>query len=334
MRSLYLAFFLFLSFFQVLAQQKALRCGTSDDAIPQDVLRRMAELPAIIRQQKARLGAGEMNICRVHVEVDYKTFVKFEKDTNAIFRQVLEDIEKVSEVYEKEINTRMVVTNIRIFKNPDTDPFAASDNIFSLLDIVNNIAPAAQNFDKRAYFYTKPVTGNASGVAYIGGVASVSMLGNPQLMMHEFGHNFASPHTHSCFWPGGPIDFCSTPEGDCYNKSLEGLTDRSGTLMSYCAWEPTFHPLSRAIMTNHADNLFTKISTAPNAPTLSSNALISKGDFLVWPAITNAMHYEVTYANNPDFTESKMVSVPFNGFQLKGAALGASVYVKVRAVNT
>ncbi|GGH51407.1 hypothetical protein GCM10007423_54800 [Dyadobacter endophyticus] len=334
MRLFYLTILTFLAFSSAIAQQKPVRCGTSDDAIPQDVLRNMARLPAIMRQQKARVGAGEMNICRIHIEVDYKTFVKFEQDTNVIFRKVLEDIEKVSEVYEKEINTRMLVTNIRIFKNPDTDPFAASENIFSLLDILTNLPPAAPNFDKRAYFYTKPVTGNASGVAYIGGVTSVSMLGMPQLMMHEFGHNFASPHTHSCYWPGGPIDFCSSPEGGCYDKAIEVLTDRSGTLMSYCIWEPTFHPLSQAIMRNHADNAFSKITSAPEAPKLSANKVVSRGDFLIWPVITNALSYEVSYADNPDFTGSKTVSVPFNGFHVKDFAQGATIYLKIKSLNT
>lgn len=104
MRLFYLTILTFLAFSNAVAQQKPVRCGTSDDTIPQDVLRNMARLPAIIQQQKARISAGEMNICRIHIEVDYKTFVKFEKDTNVIFQKVLEDIEKVSEVYEKEIN--------------------------------------------------------------------------------------------------------------------------------------------------------------------------------------------------------------------------------------
>ncbi|HMQ78734.1 MAG TPA: zinc-dependent metalloprotease [Ignavibacteria bacterium] len=49
---------------------------------------------------------------------------------------------------------------------------------------------------------------------------------------HELGHNFGSPHTHSCSWPGGIIDTCFVPvEGSCYSGSA---VPRFGTVMSYC----------------------------------------------------------------------------------------------------
>jgi hypothetical protein len=334
MRFFYIALFILLSFSTAISQQKSVSCGTRDDNLPEYVLRKMAELPAILQQQKARSGAGEMNICRIAVEIDYTTYVEFDRDTNAIFRKVLEDIQQVSKVYEKEINTRMVVTGIRIFKNAKTDPFAESDNAYAMLDVLTRLSPANQNFDKRAHFYSKQVT-FVAGLAFINGAISVSPLGSPQVMMHEFGHNFASPHTHHCSWPGGPIDFCSVVEGgDCYDKSLEGLTDRSGTIMSYCASEPTFHPLCRALMRDHADNSFAKIKTTPNAPKLTPNSEFSKGDFLIWPAVTNALSYEVTYSTNADFSNGKTVSVPINGFQVKEFTTGQTVFFKVKAINT
>ena len=175
MRFLYLTLSLLLSLSAAIAQQKPAVGGTSDDALPRDIVEKMSRLPAIMQQQKARAAVGEMNICRIAVEIDYQTYIKFEKDTNAIYKRVLENMRTVSQVYEKEINTRMVVTGIRIFKNQETDPFAASNNIFTLQNILKNSAPANRDFDKRAYFYTKVVTG-ASGLASIGGIASVSRL--------------------------------------------------------------------------------------------------------------------------------------------------------------
>ncbi|CAN0395993.1 unnamed protein product, partial [Phaeothamnion confervicola] len=252
MRIFYIALLVLCSLSQAFAQQQPVSCGTSDEALPKAVLDKMAQAPLLLEQQKARLASGEMYICRIAIDVDYQTYLKFDGDTNLISRKVMEDIHKVSEVYEREINTRMVVTNIRIFKSSATDPYDVTDNIFSLLSMLTTISPATQDFDKRAYFYTKPVTGNASGVAYISGVTSVSALGYPQLMMHEFGHNFGSPHTHNCSWPGGPIDYCSSIEGSCNEKSLEALSDRSGTIMSYCSADPTFHPLCQAVMRDPA----------------------------------------------------------------------------------
>ncbi len=52
-----------------------------------------------------------------------------------------------------------------------------------------------------------------------------------KVFAHELGHNLGSPHTHSCTWPGGAIDNCTTVEGNC----PPGPTPvNGGTIMSYC----------------------------------------------------------------------------------------------------
>ncbi|MCB0654894.1 MAG: T9SS type A sorting domain-containing protein [Saprospiraceae bacterium] len=53
------------------------------------------------------------------------------------------------------------------------------------------------------------------------------------VVTHETGHMLGSPHTHSCSWPGGPIDNCAPVEdGSC----AAGPTPPTGggTIMSYC----------------------------------------------------------------------------------------------------
>jgi len=54
---------------------------------------------------------------------------------------------------------------------------------------------------------------------------------NVMVVTHELGHNFGSPHTHSCTWPNGAIDNCATTEGGC---SPGPAPTNGGTIMSYC----------------------------------------------------------------------------------------------------
>ncbi len=54
---------------------------------------------------------------------------------------------------------------------------------------------------------------------------------NVEVMTHELGHNFGSPHTQSCTWPGGALDNCYTTEGGC---APGPAPTNGGTIMSYC----------------------------------------------------------------------------------------------------
>ncbi len=54
---------------------------------------------------------------------------------------------------------------------------------------------------------------------------------------HEIGHNLGSPHTHSCLWPGGPIDNCAPVDnGPCADGPAPSTA--GGTIMSYCHLTP------------------------------------------------------------------------------------------------
>ncbi|MXN92662.1 T9SS type A sorting domain-containing protein [Flavobacterium sp. Sd200] len=57
-----------------------------------------------------------------------------------------------------------------------------------------------------------------------------------QVITHELGHVFGSPHTHGCYWNGNntSIDGCGTTAGFVEGNCAVGPIPTSGTIMSYC----------------------------------------------------------------------------------------------------
>ncbi|MFT5819102.1 MAG: hypothetical protein ACI8ZM_000324 [Crocinitomix sp.] len=55
-----------------------------------------------------------------------------------------------------------------------------------------------------------------------------------EVVAHEMGHNFGSPHTHACAWNGDgtAIDGCGPAAG--YDEGCDAAIPPSGTIMSYC----------------------------------------------------------------------------------------------------
>lgn len=61
---------------------------------------------------------------------------------------------------------------------------------------------------------------------------------NTNVVAHEFGHIFGSPHTHDCsFWSGGAIDGCGPTFDIAYSEGgscIGPIPSNGGTVMSYC----------------------------------------------------------------------------------------------------
>lgn len=111
---------------------------------------------------------------------------------------------------------------------------------------------------------------SASGIAWVSGLCSgigysidelfgVNYLaGDILILAHEMGHNFGAYHTHNCTYGTPPIDTCLAAEGGCAPQgscpapqTINGVTNVTGTLMSYCHLRGdgctsslVFHPVS------------------------------------------------------------------------------------------
>jgi hypothetical protein len=321
-----------ITFHASFAQKQEISCGVDDSHLSESTINAMRMAPQWLKQKQARRAATEMYICRLGIDIDYDTYNSLGKDTTFIKHEVLKRIERVSKIYEAEINTQFVVTYLKIWTNPETDPYKKSQDMFALLGDVERLWTSSPYntlpVDKAMVLSVK----SGGGVAYVPGKFSVSNLFSEYVIAHELGHNFGSPHTQSCYWQGGPIDFCVQSEGDCYQEALESSR---GSVMSYCSNERLFfNPFCQALMQNHAEQYFAKISSI-NSPSLPSNNFnLESTRTLIFNAVASAELYEYQISQSKDFSKEVFIdSTDINAFTYYGFKKNNTYFLRVRAKN-
>ncbi|OYQ37129.1 hypothetical protein CHU92_08840 [Flavobacterium cyanobacteriorum] len=164
-----------------------------------------------------------------------------------------------------------------------------------------------------------------------------------QVIIHELGHLFGSPHTHGCYWNGNntAIDGCGSsagfPEGNCPQGPIPP-TLLGGTIMSYCHLVPGvginfangfgIQPAQR--MLNHVESsgcLSTDcINTCINGV---AGFTITNGintTTVTWTDVSNTGPWEVSFAPfNEAFTSWQQVNT--NSYTATG--LTPNVYYKI-----
>lgn len=307
---------LFLFLTSTLSFAQDITCGFDDNEISQKI---MNQLPQFIKERKARQQAiDDFYMCRVVIDVDYQTFKKYNGDTLFIKNEVAAMIQKTSEIYENEINTKLVLTYVNIWKEESKDPYNNVSDIFTML---TNLRNAYTNTSLSKIPSDVVMYLNSKGFSGAGGVASgkfnVSPWQNISTIAHEIGHNFGSPHTQSCNWPGGAIDFCYAVEGDCYSEALENI---KGTLMSYCNRRlNNFHPLCIELMNRNSTTRYQKIRNISESIKLAESWDFNKDLYFSWSPILQAETYLIEVSDGSDFkniilrdsSEQAFTALPF-----------------------
>ena len=153
----------------------------------------------------------------------------------------------VSTIYESNVLCQMSLKYFRTFTT-NTDPYASGGSINTLLTQLSTewtTNPALTSIQRTVthLFHKEPGMGGLAGVDVLCNAANgygVSALDgtytypnagytwDADVVSHELGHNFGSPHTH-CYVP--PIDQCYNAEPGCYSGTV---VPSIGTIMSYC----------------------------------------------------------------------------------------------------
>ena len=188
-------------------------------------------------------------VCTLAIETDYQLYQKF-GSTSGVTQYVTGLIAAVSDVYERDAQTRLEIAYLGVHDDPDDGWTAQDAPGATATDVLNEFQaawagsiPAGANL---AHFMSGASLGG--GVAYLGVLCnpfygfgvSGSMNGNINwgsfsgapsnatwdfvVVAHELGHNFGASHTHE-YCP--PLDMC-------YANCNGGSNCPQGTLMSYC----------------------------------------------------------------------------------------------------
>ena len=330
---------------QVLVEpnKPSVACGTDESKISAENLAFIQNAQKYIAQKKAsRTAVSPGRVARIAIEVDYPTYQSYNGDTNLIKKEAILQISQVSKVYERDMNIKLVVTCFNFWTTAQSDPYFDTSDIYAMLDrLYNNWNPSKVNgklyklrnqYDKVIYLTAKSFSG-AGGVAYLGGRESVCPWGlsNLNVIAHELGHNFGSPHTQSCSWPGGPIDYCYASEGACYEKSLEII---KGSIMSYCQAKDEFHPLCQAVIEQHATANMQEITGTVPSVLLPSTFTVNTNPFFVWNASLMADQYVVQLASDTDFKQVVSQDTTSSSYiQLANLASSGKYYLRIMATN-
>lgn len=215
----------------------------------------------------ARGAPGPCREVRVAIDTDFEwTHERFGGNADAAAEYAVFLIAAVSEIYEREVNARLVVPYLRTFSQ-NIDPYAPLRNAAGELspDPLDQVRvhwrETMPHIDRELVHLLTGMDTTYGGVAYLSTVCSRqwgygvsgylggsfpyplqdSHGGNWDLYVvaHEIGHNFGTAHTHDGYTP--PIDNCGI---DCSGNT-------HGTIMSYCHGCPggmlnidlRFHPL-------------------------------------------------------------------------------------------
>jgi len=209
---------------------------------------------------------GQLPPLDIYFELDYYVFQEQERSVEKAVQYFINIFNNVALLFQRE-GIQVRIKGLKVWTTPD--PFSdlsASAGLANFKSYLNREFNE-QNWDMAmliSRYSTEEFLGPNGGLAGMDGLCNrlkrsayaniydyyeefPAFSWSVFVIAHELGHVIASPHTHNCFWPGGPIDDCYCPEGRC---DLANSADpRGGTLMSYCYLKGPFsgacNPLPR-----------------------------------------------------------------------------------------
>jgi hypothetical protein len=211
-------------------------CGVSDgDTVPEE------------DHARAPQEALSDRCVTTYFELDYDAFQSNNSDVQTANNWITSIFNNVQTIYANDGITT-ALRSVFVWTEPDTYTGSSSSDYLEAFIVRRPV------FDGDVAQFVTTNGGGLGGVA--GGIGSICTPRNMsfsdvnfgfssvpsyswtvQVITHELGHVYGSPHTHGCYWNGNntSIDGCGTTagyvEGDCVTGPIP---TNGGTIMSYC----------------------------------------------------------------------------------------------------
>jgi len=192
-------------------------------------------------------------VATLAVEADYEAFLHFGSSTMTE-NYITMIVGNSAAIYERDVAVSLHIGYLRIWE--EEDPYEASSANAALNAFTGYWRENMGHVERTlaALISRKPISapGVSQGVAWVNQLCSKThgysytklsrnnnwIDGHVGVFAHELGHNFGSPHTHSCLW-NPPIDSCYTAEPirnqpPCFSEKDIHLILGGGEMMSYC----------------------------------------------------------------------------------------------------
>lgn len=239
-------------------------CGVNDSDLK----------PMIEESIENSINANATSVaCRaaqIYVEVDNALYNLQDANTTTATNFTNSLFAQVAVLYSNE-GLDIQISQIKIWTT--ADPYVSANNTADLLNLFSTQVSNTFNGDLAHLLSSRSVGGGRAGLGdlcskgkgvsgnltkFVTNVPTYSW--NVNVVAHEMGHDFGSPHTHSCTWPGGAIDNCYATEGGCPPGPAPS---NGGTIMSYCHlldvgmnFSNGFGPLPGNLIRNRAQKCF------------------------------------------------------------------------------
>jgi hypothetical protein len=315
-------------------------CATADNGVM------IEHIVNTAKQQRAALAS---KCVKVYMETDYDVFQNKGSVQN-VTNYMTALMNQVGILY---TNENLIVKVSQLYVWSSTSPYSGSTSSAYL----NQFMATRTTFNGDVAHLVN-LKSNLGGVAYVDVLCfrsyaygfsgiNTSFSNVPtfswsvEVITHELGHNLGSPHTHSCTWPGGPIDNCYAQEGTC---AAGPAPTNGGTIMSYCHltsvginFNNGFGPLPGGRIRDRvaAATCLGTCETgtvACGAPTnVTANNVSSGGFTLSWTAVAGSTGYEVQYRVQGSATW--ITTTTANTFvTLSGLAANTTYQFQIRSV--